>query len=154
MSEENKNNNERVILEATVKNPNKKPKVVKLNEAHATMDIAKNLIQDYTFLITMSVVKTIFRQLKNPDDVLNNIYETWEKRMSAQLAEETENYKKAIMDAFEGSESNVTEEVAKEIKEYMDSYCRVRDNAVKMAKDGIMEINKLIVEKPQNKEEK
>ena len=74
--------------------------------------------------------------------------------MSAQIAEETENYKKAITDAFEGSESNVTEEVAKEIKEYMDTYCHVRDNAVKMAKDGIMEINKLIVEKPQNKEEK
>lgn len=152
MSEENKN--ERVVLEATVKNPNKKPQVIKLNEAHATMDIAKNLIQDYTFLITMSVVKTIFRQLRNPDDVLKNIYETWEKRMSAQIAEETENYKKAITDAFEGSESNVTEEVAKEIKEYMDTYCHVRDNAVKMAKDGIMEINKLIVEKPQNKEEK
>ena len=152
MSEENKN--ERVVLEATVKNPNKKPQVIKLNEAHATMDIAKNLIQDYTFLITMSVVKTIFRQLRNPDDVLKNIYETWEKRMSAQIAEETENYKKAITDAFEGSESNVTEEVAKEIKEYMDTYCHVRDNAVKMAKDGIMEINKLIIEKPQNKEEK
>ena len=152
MSEENKN--EKVIMEAKVQNPNK-PKVAKLNEAHATMDIAKSLIQDYTFLLTMSVIKTMFSQIKNSDDVLKDIYNVWEKRMSIQLAEETENYKKAIIDAFKGSEVNITEEITNGVKEYFDCYCRVRDNAVKMAKEGIKDINKLIKDEPEKtKQEK
>ena len=44
MSEENKIGEEKVVMQTTVKNPNKKPQVLKLNEAHATMDIAKNLV--------------------------------------------------------------------------------------------------------------
>ena len=154
MSEENKIGGEQVIMQATVKNPNKKPQVVKLNEAHATMDIAKNLIQDYTFLLTMSVIKTMFRQIKNPDEVLNSIYSSWEKRMSAQLAEETENYQKAIMDALQDSNAEASKETADGMKEYFDSYCRVRDNAVKMAKDAIVDINKLIKSEQPKKEGK
>lgn len=145
MTEENK---EEVLVHTKIQNPNK-PKVAKLNEAHATMDIAKSLIQDYTFLLTMSVIKTMFAQIRNSDDVLKDIYNVWEQRMSAQLAEETENYKKAITDAFQGSEVNITEEVTNSIKEYFDCYCRVRDNAVKMAKEGIKDINKLIKNEPE-----
>ena len=144
MSEENTNSNEKVIMEAKLQNSNK-PKVVKLNEEHATMDIAKNLIQDYTFLLTISAIKSLYAQVKNSEIVLNNIKKIWESRMSQQLAEETENYKKAIVDAFNGAEGNVTEEVANEIKEYMNTYCRVRDKAVELAKEGVDNISKLIL---------
>jgi len=135
------NNNEKVIMEAKIQNPNKP--VMKLNEAHASMDIAKNLIQDYTFMLTMSVVKTIFLNIKNREEILENLTNTWEKRMSAQISEESQNYEKAIHDAFE-NQGVVSEETSKKIQEYMSTYCKVRDKAVAMAKDGVKDINKMI----------
>lgn len=142
---ENKENTEKVVLETTVKNPNKEP-VVKLNEAHASMDIAKNLIQDYTFILTMSVVKSILSNTKNAENIINNLTDVWEKRMSAQIAEETKAYETAIHQAFEG-QGVVSEETSKKIKEYMDMYCSVRDKAVAMAKDGVKGINNMIFSK-------
>lgn len=144
--------NEKVILETKVKNPNKPP-VMKLNEDHASMDIAKNLIQDYTFIVTMSAVKAMFANIKNSDQLLKDLYNSWEQRMSAQLAEETKNYSDAIYKAFE-DQGTVTEETSKKIKEYMDTFCRVRDKAVAMAKDGVNGINNMIFAKTKTETEK
>ena len=135
-------NEEKVILNAKVKNPNNKS-VIKLNEAHASMDIAKNLIQDYTFILTMSVVKSIMRTLKEPQKHIKNLTDIWETRMSAQLAEETKNYEDAIHKAFD-EQGEITEETSNKIKEYMDAFCKIRDNAVNMAKSGVGAINAMI----------
>ena len=142
-------NKEHVLFEGTVKNENPN---LKINEQHATMDIAKSLIQDFTFIVTIACIKTVFVSNSECEKLMSGLKDVWTKRTSAQLAEETKKYEDAIFHAFE-NQTSVSAETTEKMNNHLKTYCNVRDNAVAGATNAVDDIIKMICEKKEENKE-
>ena len=147
MSEEK----EKVILEAKLGGgvpPKKKEQnilKVSINEEQAAGNIAKSLVQDFMTLITIAGLKAIFLKFPDRKEFMDELKESWKKRTSIQVAEETKIFQNSIMDAF-SSEASITPETTEKMNKQMQSFYNTRDKAFEIAEKAIDNIIFAIVE--------
>ena len=147
MSEEK----EKVILEAKLGGgvpPKKKEQnilKVSINEEQAAGNIAKSLVQDFMTLITIAGLKAIFLKFPDRKGFMNELKDSWKKRTSIQVAEETKIFQNSIMEAF-SSEATITPETTEKMNKQMQSFYNTRDKAFEIAEKAIDNIISTIVE--------
>ena len=147
MSEEK----EKVILEAKLGGgvpPKKKEQnilKVSINEEQAAGNIAKSLVQDFMTLITIAGLKAIFLKFPDRKGFMNELKDSWKKRTSIQVGEETKIFQNSIMEAF-SSEATITPETTEKMNKQMQSFYNTRDKAFEIAEKAIDNIISTIVE--------
>lgn len=98
--------------------------------------MAKYLLEDFMFLLLITMMKLICSKMESPEICLNDLKNGWLERATAILESEKKKFQDSIFRAIQ-AQKTVDDEMQKRMNEFFNSYCLVKDNALNAATQAV-----------------